>query len=189
MKKIGILGGTFDPPHLGHLFIANEVLHKMQLSEIWFIPNEVPPHKQADNFTDSRHRLEMLKLAVKDCSAFHVSTIELERDGASYTYDTLQLLHEEFPEHSFYFIIGADMIEYLSKWHKIDELVNMITFIGVNRRGYETKSPYPVTTIDIPLFEVSSTMLRERLSKNETTAYLLQEEVKRYIEENHLYGT
>jgi len=188
-KKIGILGGTFDPPHLGHLLIASEVLHALQLSEIWFIPNQIPPHKQTEHFTDSKHRLNMLKLAIKDHQHFEVNTIELEREGPSYTYDTLRLLLEEFPEYGFYFIIGADMIEYLPKWHQIDEIIKLVTFVGVKRAGFKTSTLYPVTEVEIPQFEVSSTMLRERLRKNGNTDYLLPNNVKRYIEENHLYGT
>lgn len=188
-KRIGILGGTFDPPHLGHLLIASEVLHALQLTEIWFIPNQIPPHKQSEHFTDSEHRLNMLRLAVKDQEQFMVNTIELEREGPSYTYDTLRLLRKEFPEHTFYFIIGADMIEYLPKWHLIDEIVKIVHFVGVKRTGFQTDTPYPVIEVEIPQFEVSSTMLRERLSAHGNTDYLLPEQVKRYIEENHLYGT
>jgi nicotinate-nucleotide adenylyltransferase len=188
-KKIGILGGTFDPPHFGHLLIASEVLHSLQLSEIWFIPNQIPPHKQSEHFTESQHRLNMLKLAIKDNQQFKVNTIELEREGPSYTYDTLRLLLEEFPEYEFYFIIGADMIEYLPRWHQIDEIIKLVTFVGVKRAGFKTSSIYPVTEVEIPQFEVSSTMLRKRLRINGNTDYLLPENVKRYIEENHLYGT
>ncbi len=188
-KKIGILGGTFDPPHLGHLLIASEVQHALQLSEIWFIPNQIPPHKQSEHFTESQHRLNMLRISIQDYSQFSINTIELERQGPSYTYDTLRLLREEFPEHTFYFIIGADMIEYLPKWYKIDETIKLVSFVGVKRSGYKTNTTYPVIEVEIPQFEVSSTMLRERLRTNGNTAFLLPDDVKRYIEENHLYGT
>jgi nicotinate-nucleotide adenylyltransferase len=188
-KKIGILGGTFDPPHYGHLLIASEVLQALQLSEIWFMPNQIPPHKQKEEFTDSKHRLNMLKLATSEQEHFKIETIELERKGPSYTYDTLCLLCEQFPTYSFYFIIGADMIEYLPKWYKVDEVVKLVTFVGVKRPGYETSTKYPITEIEIPQFDVSSTMLRKRLKVNKNTAYLLPEDVKRYIEENRLYGT
>ena len=188
-KKIGILGGTFDPPHLGHLLIASEVQHALALSEIWFIPNQIPPHKKNEHFTDSDHRLNMLKIAIKDHPEFSVSTIELEREGPSYTYDTLRLLREEFPEHAFYFIIGADMIEYLPNWHKVDEVIKLVTFVGVKRSGYQTNTPYPVIEVEIPQIEVSSTMLRERLKTGGNTDFLLPSDVKRYIEENRLYGT
>ena len=189
VKRIGILGGTFDPPHCGHLFIASEVLHSLNLSEIWFMPNQIPPHKQSEHFTDSRHRLTMLKLATCDQQQFKIETIELERKGPSYTYDTLCLLKEQFPTYSFYFIIGADMIEYLPKWHKVEKVIELVTFVGVKRPGYLTTTEYPIMEVEIPQFDVSSTMLRKRLKEKENTAYLLPEDVKRYIEENHLYGT
>lgn len=188
-KRIGILGGTFDPPHNGHLLIASEVLHSLHLSEVWFMPNQIPPHKQNEHFTDSQHRLTMLKLATCDQQQFKIETIELERTGPSYTYDTLCLLKEHFPSYSFYFIIGADMIEYLPKWHKVEKVIELVTFVGVKRPGYLTKTEYPIMEVEIPEFDVSSTMLRKRLKERENTAYLLPEDVKRYIEENHLYGT
>lgn len=188
-KKIGILGGTFDPPHFGHLLIASEVLHELQLTEIWFMPNQIPPHKQNEHFTDSHHRLNMLKLAINEHQKFNIETIELEREGPSFTYDTICLLIEQFPDYFFYFIIGADMIEYLPKWHKVEDVVKLVTFVGVKRPGYKTTTKYPVTEVEIPQFDVSSTMLRKRLRDNKNTAYLLPEDVKRYIEENHLYGT
>lgn len=188
-KKIGILGGTFDPPHFGHLLIASEVKQAMQLSEIWFMPNQIPPHKQNEHFTDSKHRLNMLKLAINEHQQFKIETIELEREGPSFTYETLCLLRTQFPDFSFYFIIGADMIEYLPKWHKIEKVIELVTFVGVKRQGYKTSTTYPVTEVEIPQFDVSSTLLRKRLKANENTDYLLPEDVKRYIEENHLYGT
>jgi nicotinate-nucleotide adenylyltransferase len=188
-KKIGILGGTFDPPHFGHLLIASEVLAALQLTEIWFMPNQIPPHKQNEHFTDSKHRLNMLKLALDGHQQFKIESIEMEREGPSFTYDTLCLLREQYPTYSFYFIIGADMIEYLPKWHRVDEVIGLATFVGVKRQGYKTNTKYPVTEVEIPQFDVSSTMLRNRLKAKKNTAYLLPKDVKRYIEENHLYGT
>lgn len=188
-KKIGILGGTFDPPHFGHLLIASEVKQALQLTEIWFMPNKIPPHKQDEHFLDSHHRLNMIKLAIHDQPHFKIEQIELEREGPSFTYDTLHLLREQYPSYSFHFIIGADMIEYLPKWHKVEDVMELATFIGVKRPGYKTTTKYPVIEVEVPQFDVSSTMLRKRLKEKENTAYLLPEDVKRYIEENHLYGT
>ncbi|MBD8069224.1 nicotinate-nucleotide adenylyltransferase [Bacillus sp. PS06] len=188
MKHIGIIGGTFDPIHNGHLLIANEVLGALNLDEVWFMPNHIPPHKENKHLTNSIHRAKMIALAIDDHPSFVLQPIELERDGLSYTYDTIKLLVEENTDTAFYFIIGGDMVEYLPKWHKIDELTKMITFVGVNRPGYSRKSRYNVTEVDIPQFDISSSMLRERLSKKGSTKYLLPENVRHYIEENHLYG-
>ncbi|MFS0879407.1 nicotinate-nucleotide adenylyltransferase [Metabacillus niabensis] len=188
-KKIGILGGTFDPPHFGHLLIASEVLTELQLDEIWFMPNQIPPHKQDKKFTTSEHRFNMLKLAVNSHEQFHIETIELLREGPSYTYETLKILCEKFPTYSFYFIIGADMIEYLPKWYRVEEVVKLVTFVGVKRPGYLMETKYPIIEVEVPQFDISSSLIREKLRLNKNTAYLLPEEVKRYIEENHLYGT
>ncbi|MDQ0231565.1 nicotinate-nucleotide adenylyltransferase [Metabacillus malikii] len=188
-KKIGILGGTFDPPHFGHLLIASEVLNELQLNEIWFMPNQIPPHKQEKQFSTSEHRYNMLKLAIDKHDHFKIETIELHRDGPSYTYDTLCLLREKYPSYTFYFIIGADMIEFLPKWYKVDEILELATFVGVKRFGHQTISPYPIKKIDIPQIDVSSTLLRKRIRTNKPTDYLMPDVVKKYIEENHLYGS
>ncbi|ASB88285.1 nicotinate-nucleotide adenylyltransferase [Bacillus sonorensis] len=189
MKKIGVFGGTFDPPHNGHLLMANEVLYKMELDEIWFMPNQIPPHKLENSFSLSRHRLEMLKLAISGKERFKVETIELEREGPSYTFDTVRLLKKRYPDHHFYFIIGADMIEYLPKWSHIDELVKEIQFVGVKRPGFQVDTPYPLVYVDVPAFEVSSSLLRDRIKNRQPTDYLIPDEVKVYVKENRLYET
>ncbi|MRX71338.1 nicotinate-nucleotide adenylyltransferase [Bacillus lacus] len=189
MARIGLFGGTFDPPHIGHLIMASEVKDAMQLSEVWFLPNSIPPHKQGAGFTGSEHRLNMLNAALEGNAAFKAEPIELAREGPSYTYDTVRLLKEKYPQHEFHFIIGADMIEYLPKWRDIDSLVKQVKFIGVNRPGYRTETKYPVILVDAPLVDISSTMLRRKFSEKRNTDYLLPIGVKKYIEENSLYGT
>ncbi|WP_409301805.1 nicotinate-nucleotide adenylyltransferase [Peribacillus sp. SCS-155] len=187
MKKIGILGGTFDPPHIGHLIVANEVFHALQLDEIRFMPNHTPPHKRKTNKVSDSDRLNMLKIAVKDHPGFFVEEIELHRDGASFTYDTMVELNSLEPESSFYFIIGADMIEYLPKWHKIDELLQLVQFVGVKRPTYNDVTEYPVRMVDIPEMVISSSMIRDKIWNRQTIKYLLPDSVIKYIEENHLY--
>ncbi len=182
MRKIGILGGTFDPPHLGHLLIANEVLNSLNLEEIWFMPNREPPHKKKSGFLSDAERVKLLELAIADHPCFRLETIELERPGPSYTYDTILLLKRRHPDADFYFIIGADMIEYLPKWHKISELVHLIKFVGVGRPEYATESPYPIIYVDVPEFAVSSSMIRERVREGKTIRYLVPESVRKYIE-------
>ncbi|MDR4889019.1 nicotinate-nucleotide adenylyltransferase [Fredinandcohnia sp. QZ13] len=189
MNHIGIIGGTFDPPHIGHLFIASEVLTRLNLSEVWFMPNHIPPHKERKSYVTDEERVEMLSLAISDQPKFKLQLIELEREGPSYTYDTIKLLREKYEETKFYFIIGGDMVEYLPHWHKIDELVDMVTFVGVKRPGYSFPTEYPITEVDIPQFDISSSMIRKRLSEKGNTMYLLPKKVRNYIEEKHLYGT
>jgi len=189
MKKVGILGGTFDPPHMGHLLIANEVLSSLQLDEIWFMPNQEPPHKKKTESVTNKERIQMLGLAIEGNSSFKIETIELERTGPSYTVETMGILAAQNADNQFYFIIGADMIEYLPKWHKIDELVRLVQFVGVERPKFSHVTEYPVLYVDVPSMEVSSSLIRERLQIGKTVRYLLPDSVIRYIEENHLYGT
>jgi nicotinate-nucleotide adenylyltransferase len=187
-KRIGIVGGTFNPPHLGHLIIANEVLNALDLEEIRFMPNHVPPHKERlKNITDDE-RIRMLSLSIEDHPQFKLETIEMERSGPSYTYDTIMQLKKREPQTDFHFIIGADMIEYLPKWYKIDELVNQVTFVGVNRPSHSSETGYPIIHIDIPEINLSSTLIRERLSENRSVKYLLKDSVLDYIKEMKLYG-
>lgn len=189
MKKVGILGGTFDPPHHGHLLIANEVLFALNLDEIWFMPNQEPPHKQKSVFITNEDRLHMLELAIRGNGKFKLQTIELERKGPSFTVETMKIIKSQYKEYEFFFIIGADMIEYLPEWCKVDELVKLVQFVGVERPAYSHETKYPILYVDVPTMEVSSSMIRERLKNGQTVRYLLPDSVIDYIKENHLYGT
>ncbi|MDM5190044.1 nicotinate-nucleotide adenylyltransferase [Bacillus sp. DX4.1] len=189
MKKVGIIGGTFDPPHHGHLLIANEVYDALQLDEVWFLPNQIPPHKQGRSITSVENRLNMLELAIEQEDHFSVCLEELNREGPSYTYDTMLQLTEKHSDIQFYFIIGGDMVEYLPKWYNIDALLQLVTFVGVARPGYTLHTPYQIVTIEIPEFAVSSSLLRERFVKKKTCKYLLPKQVQAYIERNGLYGS
>ncbi len=188
MRKVGIMGGTFNPPHIGHLVIANEVLHALDLDEVRFMPNSVPPHKKLDGHVSDEARLRMTELAIKGNKLFRLETVEINRAGVSYTIDTMRELMMKEPDASFYFIIGADMIEYLPNWQEIDELVQMINFVGVKRPGYSTETSYRVTLIETPEIHLSSTILRKRAANGDSLLYLLPDDVIRYIEENGLYG-
>ncbi|ALX48144.1 nicotinate-nucleotide adenylyltransferase [Lentibacillus amyloliquefaciens] len=186
MKHVGILGGTFDPPHIGHLIIAEEVRNAMSLDEIWFMPSHEPPHKQ-NAVADASDRAEMTERAIAGNPYFSVQTIEVNRLGKSYTFDTMKLLKEEHPDTNFYFIIGADMVEYLPHWKHVDELMDMLTFVGVKRGGYALESEYPVTEVDVPLIEISSTEIKKRLTQNKSIKYMVLETVETYLKEKHLY--
>jgi nicotinate-nucleotide adenylyltransferase len=187
MKKVGILGGTFNPPHNGHLLIANEVLNELDLDEIWFMPNGEPPHKKKSDYVSDEDRLNMLNLAIRGNDKFRIETIELERIGPSYTVDTMKLINKSYKDSHFFFIIGADMIEYLPKWRNIDELVKLVQFVGVDRPSYNHQTDYSVLYVDIPSIEISSSMIRERCKTGKTVRYLLPDSVIEYIEEKHLY--
>src|SRR5690625_2565031 len=165
MRRIGILGGTFDPPHLGHLLIAEEVRIALELEEVWFIPTYVPPHKQ-EATTGVDERINMVQQSIQSNESFKVNTIEVERLGKSYTFDTMSILKEEHPDTAFFFIIGADMVEYLPHWNQIDQLMDLVTFVGVKRSGYQLNTDYPVVEVDIPMVDISSTFIRKRLAGN-----------------------
>ncbi|MCT2537631.1 nicotinate-nucleotide adenylyltransferase [Aquibacillus koreensis] len=186
MKKIGLVGGTFDPPHYGHLLIAEEVYDGLSLDEIWFIPSNEPPHKAKSN-TDATYRVAMLEAATSDNPHFKVNTIEMERQGKSYTIDTIKLLNERYPDTTFYFIIGADMVEYLPKWYQIEELVKLIQFVGVKRNDYELITEYPIMEVNIPSVEISSTMIRQRIKNHQSIRYLVPPKVLDVIKEYRLY--
>src|SRR5699024_6236300 len=187
MKKIGILGGTFDPPHLGHLMVASEVKHALQLDEIWFIPTNKPHHKREATHRNT-HRLNMLAHAIKDTSYFKVNDIEMKRQGKSYTIDTIQMLQEQYRDNQFYFIIGADMVEYLPKWYRIDDLIELVQFVGVRRKNYELNTNYPVLEVSIPTMEISSADIRNRIQHSKPFKYFVTTSVYHYIKEENLYG-
>jgi nicotinate-nucleotide adenylyltransferase len=153
------------------------------------MPNHEPPHKKKPDSVKDEERLQMLELAITGNTKFSIQPIELKRTGPSYTVDTMKILNENYPEYQFYFIIGADMIEYLPKWHDIDILVNLVQFVGVERPSYNHQTDYPVIYIDVPSIDVSSSMIRDRVKSGKSVRYLLPDPVIDYIEEKQLYGT
>ncbi|MGP4041787.1 nicotinate-nucleotide adenylyltransferase [Gracilibacillus sp. D59] len=187
MKRIGLFGGTFDPPHYGHLLMAEQAYQQLALDEVWFIPSYQPPHK-AEAKTTAKDRVEMTKAAVHGHPAFNVNTIEVEREGKSYTLNTVQTLKEQYPSYQFYFIIGGDMVEFLPKWHQIEELIELITFVGVDRPGSSSNTPYPVEQVEMPLMDISSTMIRKRVSERQSIRYLTTPEVITIINKYELYS-
>lgn len=187
MKKIGILGGTFDPPHIGHLIIAEEVRVALNLEEVWFIPSNIQVHKEQARAT-ADERLQMIKYAIQTNPYFSVHPIEINRSGESYTFATMQQLRKVHPNVEFYFIIGADMVEYLPHWKNINELVNIVKFVGVRRHGYCLTTDYPMIHVDIPDIHISSTDIRQRLANQQHCRYLISTDVYTYIKEQRLYG-
>ncbi|WP_274307532.1 nicotinate-nucleotide adenylyltransferase [Solibacillus daqui] len=188
MKKVGLFGGTFNPPHIGHLIMANEVYAALGLSEVRFMPNAKAPHKDVSKSATNEQRLKMVELAIEDVPYFNVETFELERGGVSYTYDTMKVLHEREPDVEFYFIIGGDMIDSLHTWYHIDELIKLVNFVGVKRPGSEAKTDYNVRMVEAPEINLSSTFIRNRLQQQGSLQYLLPEAVECYIRKEGLYG-
>ncbi|AXH98949.1 nicotinate-nucleotide adenylyltransferase [Sporosarcina sp. PTS2304] len=189
MKRIGILGGTFNPPHTGHLLIANEVRYACALDEVWLMPAAIPPHKSTAGDATAAQRLQMVKLAVDDLEGLRASAFEIERGGVSYTFDTMSQLVEEEPDVEFHFIIGGDMIDQLSSWYRIEDLLKIITFVGVRRPGAKSSSELPVQLVETPQLDLSSTLIRQRFLNGGTVQLLLPSAVEAYIREERLYGS
>ncbi len=186
-KQVGILGGTFNPVHIAHLITADQVGKALGLETVALMPSNQPPHQDEKKTIDAVHRLQMLELAIVDNPLLSIEPIELQRAGKSYTYDTMKLLTEQNPDTDYYFIIGGDMVEYLPKWYKIDELMQLVNFVGVRRPNYPTETDYPIIWIDVPLMDVSSTQLRKKIAQGCSVNYLVPPNVANYIQEKGLY--
>ena len=186
-KQVGILGGNFNPVHNAHLIVADQVRQQLGLDQVLLMPEYQPPHVDKKETIPEHHRLKMLELAIDGIEGLAIETIELERKGISYTYDTMKLLTEKNSDTDYYFIIGADMVDYLPKWYRIDELVELVQFVGVQRPRYKAGTSYPVIWVDVPLMDISSSMVRDFIAQGRTPNYLLPKQVLDYIEKEGLY--
>lgn len=186
-KQVGILGGNFNPVHNAHLVVADQVRQQLGLDQVLLMPEYQPPHVDKKETIPEHHRLKMLELAIEGIEGLAIETIELERKGISYTYDTMKILTEQHPDTDYYFIIGADMVDYLPKWYRIDELVDMVQFVGVQRPRYKSGTSYPVIWVDVPLMDISSSMVRDFIAQGRKPNFLLPQPVLDYIEKEGLY--
>lgn len=196
--KIGIMGGTFDPIHIGHISCAREVKNKLNLDKILFIPTGEPPHKISRLITSAEHRLEMVRLAIEKYDYFDVSDIEVKRKNYTYTYDTIKELKSVYCNDDFYMIIGADTLADIVNWYKALEVFALCRFIAMKRPGanYDLFESYlkiameagaDVIPVDIPEINVSSTDIRERIERNEGISELVPRSVEEYIISNDLF--
>lgn len=135
MTAIGIMGGTFNPIHIGHIKIAEAAYAQYKLDEIWFMPNHIPAYKSEDNIVSGEERLAMIELAVKDVPYFKTSDFELQREGKTYTAETLELLNKKYPENTFYFIMGADSLFYFDQWKNAEKIPEYATLLVAPRDG------------------------------------------------------
>ncbi|MHA8111011.1 nicotinate-nucleotide adenylyltransferase [Lactobacillaceae bacterium Melli_B4] len=186
-RNIGLLGGTFNPVHTGHLIIADQVRSQLGLDQVLLMPDAIPPHVDRKTAIDTSHRVNMLRVATESNDKLGIELSEIIRGGKSYTYDTIRELTNRFPNNNYYFIIGGDMVEYLPKWHRIDELIKLVQFVGVKRSGYPITSHYPVVWVDVPMLDISSTLIRSKIHQKQSIRYLVPNAVNNYIKENHLY--
>ncbi len=185
----GILGGTFDPPHKGHLALADAAIEKLGLSRVIFVPAGVPPHKSAKIISTQKHRLKMMELAIAGRTEFELSRIELERPGKSYTIETILDLKKIYPDDQFFFLLGADNVREMNDWFQPERIFENATVAAVNRPGFRPAGRFAsgVRYFDMEPVPISSTLIREKIKGGESIAGLVEPEVERYIMDNSLY--
>lgn len=199
LKKIGVMGGTFNPIHYGHLATAEAVRNKYDLDKIIFMPSGNPPHKSKKEIIDKIHRYNMTMIATMSNTYFETSDIEIKREGMTYTVDTLEQLRKIHKNSRIFFITGADALCDIDSWKYLDKNFELATFVGATRPGIECeevnqkieqlKRNYNANILDIyvPSLDISSTDLRNRIKKMKSIKYLLPENVEKYIYKNNLY--
>lgn len=196
-KRIGLLGGTFNPIHLGHLNLAMELKEKRQLDEVWFIPAHINPHKALIPPASIEHRLKMLQLAIGDFPNFTINECELRRSPPSYTIDTIRALLADEPGHAFFWLMGEDNLSNFAQWHQPEEIVKLVPLL-IGCRFLEMSSQHifknPLIEEAVKkgftktrMMDISSTELRLRLSQNLYCGHLIPPEIRHYIQKNHLY--
>ena len=193
--RLGVLGGSFDPPHVAHLAIASEACHALGLARVLFVPAAAPPHKGTDERTAADIRLEMASLAIDDDLRFTASGIEIER-GLVYTVDVLRALGARYADHTLVFIMGSDSLLQLDTWHAPDELLSLCTLAVAPRPGDSPEAiaaaaarwgGHRVTLLDVPALDVASSDIRERVARHRPIRYLVPHRVEQYILETGLY--
>lgn len=185
--RIGIFGGSFDPIHNGHIEIIKKGISQLELDILYVIPVSKAPHKEKLPFTDSRYRLEMLKLALNEISNVKISDIEIKRGGTSYTIDTIKQLQQFYPDAKFFLLIGSDMVLTLDMWKDIEEIKSMCGFVVITRPGFVIDRQYLRLEID-PL-DISSSAIRNLYKTTGSAINFVSEKVEAYIKKNNLYKT
>ena len=203
MRKIGILGGTFNPIHNGHLALGLAAMEQYDLEEVWLMPSKLPPHKSHFAMLSEEHRLAMTELAAQTDARFRASDFELKREGLTYTADTLELLTQEYPDVRFYFIVGGDSLIKFVHWRRPERILELCTLLGAGRAGYEEETvnkaaeglreQYPtadIATVVLPDYPISSNEIRAAFftGAGERVKKFLPEKVWNYLLENRLYG-
>ncbi|MCW2712905.1 MAG: putative nicotinate-nucleotide adenylyltransferase [Marmoricola sp.] len=196
LRRVGVMGGTFDPIHHGHLVAASEVQSWFDLDEVVFVPTGQPWQKSHRSVSPAEHRYLMTVVATASNPRFTVSRVDIDRPGPTYTIDTLRDLSEKLPDADLYFITGADALAEIFTWRDAEELFRLARFVGCTRPGYEatpgTLDGIPgdrVTMLEIPALAISSTECRERRAKGEPVWYLVPDGVVQYIAKHDLYST
>ena len=199
--RLGILGGSFDPVHFGHLILAESCREQCRLDAVWFVPAAIPPHKQNNKLSAPADRIEMLKLAIGGHEAFNVYTGEIDRGGVSYTVDTLQQLHDQEPQRELFFLMGADSLADLPTWREPERICSLAIPAVVRRAG----APEPDDTVlarlmspdrlalarqhrvEMPTIDLSASDLRRRVAAGQSIRFRTPRAVEKYIEAHGLY--
>jgi nicotinate-nucleotide adenylyltransferase len=195
--RIGVLGGTFNPPHLGHLLCAQEAYVQLKLDAVMLMPARIPPHKPVEEEPGVEHRLELCRLAAREDQRFEVSDLEVSRPGPSYTVDTLSELHSKAPDNELFLIIGGDIAAGLAEWHEPERVLSLSTLAIAERSGTpRAKVDEALEGLDggdrarffqMPTIGISSTLVRDRVRAGLPLRYLVPEPVESYIADKGLY--
>ena len=190
-RRIGVMGGTFDPIHNGHLVAASEVASALELDEVLFVPTGKPWQKQ--EVSPAEHRYLMSVVATASNPQFKVSRVDVDRPGYNYTVDTLNELNQQFPDADLFFISGADAIAQIIAWKDIDSVWGLAHFVAVSRPGHKLKLPKApqgaISELEVPALSISSTDVRQRVAEGKPIWYLVPDGVVQYISKHHLYGS
>lgn len=198
-KKKGIFGGTFDPIHNGHLHIAYEALYALQLDNIIFMPSGKPPHKTDKQVANAQFRMNLVKAAIEKDNRFEVSSYEIEKEGLSYTYETLEYFKGLEPETEWYFLTGTDCLMDIYSWKEVHRILDSCKFVVFNRSGYsidevlkqkniiEEKYGKHIIYLNIPVLDISSTDIRKKIKEHKRINYLVPNEVESLLKEMDLY--
>ena len=197
MIKVGIMGGTFDPIHIGHLILAIEAINYKKLDEVWFVPTGNPNFKQDKKVTDKLTRYEMVKLSTQDNDKFKVCDYEIEKSGVTYSWETMKYFRENY-EHDFYFIMGEDSLMSVETWENAEDFLKNTKILACIRRQEENSKldekisdlkskGYFVEKIPTSFIDISSTKIREKAKSNQDFRYFIPEKVYEYIVRNKLY--
>jgi len=217
LQRLGILGGTFNPIHYGHLAAAEEVLDRLKLDRVLFIPSYLPPHKLEEDVPSAAQRMEMVRLAISGNAHFESSELEIKRGGTSYTIDTIEALLHTYPGAELYFITGLDTFLEIQTWHDWEKLLTQCCFVVLSRPGYRfadmmkidfmkraekelialdrgdmkhaliRSNTFTIILETVPLYDISSTDIRQRVKEGRSVKYHLPEAVEIYIMNKRLY--
>jgi nicotinate-nucleotide adenylyltransferase len=196
--RVGILGGAFNPPHIGHLVCAQEALVQLGLDKVVFVPVGQAPHRDLEGDPGADQRLELVELATTDDERFEVSRIELDREGPSYTVDTLRALREAEPKDELFLILGGDQAAALAGWHEPEQVLELATVAVVARLSWSRQAigikigrlagGQAIRYLDMPIIQISSSAIRRRAGEGKPIRYLVPDKVAAYIESKGLYG-